>query len=231
MADKTSSLKDAWETMMELPKEQRLDYFWTYFKWPLLIAAFAVMLVTGILMTALQEKQQVLYGGIAINLTLTDKAQQTLCEDLFVHFGGTDKEKQTVELSAGYIAGDEGTVDYTMNYAQITSIVARMAAQELDYILMDTVAKNYFMQQDSFADLRDLLTTAQMEALSERVIWWEPAQEGKESYPFMLDLTGLPFAAECGEGDVKVYIGFPGNTERAEMTDEFVDWLMNFSAE
>ena len=82
------------------------------------------------------------------------------------------------------------------NYDEIMKLTAMIAAQSLDYLLMDEVARDYYLKAANLIDLSSELTDAQLEAIRDSLVYQE--QGDGSSIPLAVDLTGTAFAAQCG---------------------------------
>ena len=58
------------------------------------------------------------------------------------------------------------------------------------------------------------------------IIITEVLVQNEEGIAMAVDITDTAFVRSCVTGKGKVYIAFPGNTARAELTDDFFDRLL-----
>lgn len=200
--------------------KQRMDHLWTYYKWVLGVLVGVVMIIS-IVVTAISAKQiDVLFGGMSANLDLSDDAQIYLSEDMERFLVTKDKQQVQLDMTGFGDLLDPEMAEY--NYNSALQVIALVSARQLDYIMMDQSALSFFVTQDVFADLNEVLTTQQLEKFEGRIVYAEPS-EG-ERYPIALDLRDTAFAADSQLEEV--YIGFPGNTERAYTASQFLDYLL-----
>ena len=211
------------ETLAPMPWKKRLEYLGTYYLWVPIVLLVLILAAASIIPSVLESRKEVLFGGMYVNIPLSEEGQTILTEELFTHLGGSDHSRQKVTLTRGSVNPD--SEDIYAAYAETTTIAAQITARELDYILMDEVAKDYFAAHEITGSLEDLLTARQLEALRDRLVYREGSNGSK--YPFAIDLTGTPFAAACGMTEAKLYVAFPGNTDRAERATDFVDYLLD----
>lgn len=223
-------VRESWRhfrtVLAPMTPKQKLEYLWTYYKW-VPIVLLAVILVGASLISGIAEqRKEVLYGGLAVNLSLSDEASGALTDGLWAAFGGTDPDQQRVTLEYSTVSTGSQTTDLQTAYTESVKITARIAAHEVDYILMNDTAREYFDRQDMSANLETLLTGGQLAELEPRLLWKE-SDEGAE-YPYGVDLSGTAFAAACvpeGEG---LYVIFPGNTGREGRIADFLDYLLKW---
>ena len=224
MGNTQSRIQKLKETLEPMSPQKRLEHLWTYYKWiPILLLA-VILFLSSIIPSILESKKNVLFGGMCINVALPQKAQAYLTDDLFVHFGGTNPRKERVTLTDCQMLFN--SQDPYGAYAESSTIAAQIAAREIDYILMDATAKDYFAGLDFSTSLEDLLTPQQLEYLQNSLVYRQSSTG--ERYPFAIDLTQTAFAAACGMDDSGLYVIFPGNTDRQQRTKDFVDYLLNW---
>ena len=147
-------------------------------------------------------------------------------QQLFAPMGGTDPAKQEIFCQESTL----GQTDYgDTTGAEIMTLVGDIAAQSLDYIIMDELSMEYLSRGGWFGDVTAELTPGQLEIFADK-LYTVQTEEG-EIKPVAIDITDLPFVRDCALKVKKVYLVLPGNTKRAEKTDEFVDWLLAWPAE
>ena len=93
--------RDSWrarDAMKDMTWKERLDYIWTYYNVHILITVVVCAVVIAFLSAVFAPKKQVVYSGMTVNINLTEEGEAYLKEQLFTAFGGTDPEKQEVQL-------------------------------------------------------------------------------------------------------------------------------------
>lgn len=217
----TQYLKKLKGILAPMSWSDRLEYLWTYYK-EVLAGLLACILVIYLVINALTARDPA-FMGISVNVTLTDEAQQ------YVTTGWHEKLQADKRDEAQFYTGAFGDFSQTGDQKEMTEalrITAMVAAQELDVVLMDEHAMRYFFAQGMFTDLRELLTPEQLAQLEGRIYYLE--EEGIR-YPMTIDITDTAFVQKgVNMPPEKVFIGFPGNTDRAALSDEFFDYLLNY---
>lgn len=224
MATIRTRLENLKQTLAPMTWKKRVDHLWTYYKWVPITLLVVILVASSVISSIVESKKELLFGGLCVNCPLPEDVKSRFTEDLFVFSGGTDTSRQKVTLNDTVINPD--TQDPYAAYAESTIIAAQITARELDYILMDTDAKDYFSEADISTSLEELLTAQQLEQLKQLLVYRKNANG--TTYPFAIDISGTAFAAACGMAEKGLFIAFPGNTERAEFTDEFVDFLLSW---
>jgi hypothetical protein len=223
-----SMLRQRWQNFIDVLKpmtpKQKLDHLWTYYKAVPITLLAIIFFLSSLIPGIIESRKEVLFGGLSINFNENDRMKSCLIDELFVFFGGTDSKKQHVTLNTMSLS--TASEDLAALYDEHTAIAAQIAAKELDYIILDTTSVEFFSNMDVMADLNTLLTAQQLQTLNDRLLY-RTSTEGK-TYPFAIDLSGTAFAQACNPIDGAVYIIFPGNTERAGKTAQFLDYILNW---
>ena len=256
--DRLPTLRERWaqlkkhlaelkETLAPMSWEDRLDHLWEYYK----LALVPVVLVVAIIATVIAKanEPEVLFEGVVANVALSEETDALITDEWMQVLGG-DPKNEVVRYSEAYF-GDMANPKNSdeIQYAQKPMLLA--AAQEIEYIIMDKNALTYYLYQEMFVPLEDVLTQEQMQMLEkngwlfyleEKVqedaleeIFGEDVEDengnGNEEvglkYPIAVDLSETEFGKNC-RVDGKVYIAFTGNTENAALSDDFLAHLLNW---
>lgn len=209
------------ETMKGMTGGEKLDYLWTYYKWVLVVAAFAAVVLSMVVTGIVNNSKDILYSGAVVNLITTNEGQTCLTDDLHTALGGVSK--QEVELFPVFFQNLQNASDVEVSSYTAMQIVTKVAAQELDYVIMDEAAFSLYENHNIFMPL---------DTLFPEMVWDENAiyHESEEgTYPIAIDVSNTDFAQKGIIGAEKVYIAFPGNTQRTEQNAVFLEYLLNWN--
>lgn len=210
------------ENMKDMTWGQRIEYFWEYYKW-VVIGGTVVLLILGMLIGELADPDpESLFMGARINASITEDGRHYLTDDIFYMMGGTDAEKQAVDLLERYLPSAQANYQYAQS--EIMAMVAMVSAQMLDYVILDDIGFEQYRSNGMFTKLEDLLRPDQLALFEGKLITTSTEDEGE--YYAIIDITDTAFAKDCLSGSEKYYIAFPGNTGRADKVDDFMDWLL-----
>lgn len=258
-ADRLPTLKERWaqlkkhlaelkETLAPMSWEDRMDHLWEYYKLALVPVVLVVAIVATVIVKA--NEPDVLFEGVVANVVLSEETDACITDEWMQILGG-DPKNEVVRYSEAYF-GDMTNPKNSdeLQYAQKPLLLA--AAQELEYVIMDKNALTYYLAQEMFVPLADVLTQEQIQQLEVNGqlfyvqedndedeefddIFAEDFGEEDENeedgvkYPAAVVLTETEFGKACRSAD-DVYIAFPGNTENAELSDDFLMYLLNWKA-
>lgn len=207
-----------------MPFSKKVDHLWTYYKEYLLVTAVALLIVGGVLSGLVSAGKELLLSGTAVNVKLSADGYTYLSEAYFEKLEGNAK-RQHLDFSYVYF-GDPG--DYAnaeMNYNSSMSVIARVAAEMLDYLIMNELALESYIDQEMFLDLREFFTPEEMTEWAQQVIYVEP-EGAEEMFPVAIVITELPFVQDCVETDGPIYLAFTGNSPRKAAMRDFWEYLL-----
>lgn len=207
--------------------KQKAEYFWTYYKWVLAVAAGVIVLICIVVSSVMNKSVTTLYSGIVINTELSEEGQAYLSDGWFEQLGGVEK-KEKVDISSTYYNDLSATQDPEADAAAAMRVTAMVAAKELDYIIMDELSFNYYKKAAIFSSPEEMLSQGQIDRFSDKIVYYTDEEDGV-TYPVAIDITDTAFAQNCLKAHGNVYIAFCGNTDRTERNSEFFDYLLDWS--
>ena len=193
--------KKNWETLRRLHGKKRLEHIWTYYKLPIVLVLVLAYIVGYVAYRQTTKKEDVLYLAL-VNLAPGSELTQQLTEGFAEEQGLT--EKQQVYLYSGLLLSESEGADQEYVYASEMRIMAAIAAQQLDVVLMDAEARDAFAAQGYLMDLSQL----------------DPAYSGQ-----WVELSDARLIQEAGFSQA-VYLGVLGNAPHPEWAKEYIEYLI-----
>lgn len=218
------NFKELKATLSKMSWQERISHIWFHYKYVLLLVIAAVIVVCGIISSASNKKIEVLYSGAVVNVNLSDTSEQYLHENWMKKLNGQE-ETQKVELLQISFQDLLTTKDPEKDSASAMHVTAMVAAQSLDYVIMDEIGYHQYKDQDIFASVEEALPEELQAKLESSFVYH--TYDGVE-FPIAIDISDLPFIKNNAKDSGKVYIAFPGNTGRTERNAEFVNYLLNW---
>ena len=222
-------LKQLRETLKKLPPKKRMEHLWIYYKWVLGVLAFfaliAVIVVTGIQNVNTEN----LISGELVNVYIYEDGMNYLNADYFEKLQGI-KGKQRVNIIESYL-GDFDDSEYAeSNYYVVVRTVAAVAAQELDYMMMDERSLSRYLSEDLFIDLNELFTPQELVQMEDDLIYLLYEETGIR-IPVAINIKESGYAKKYIDSEKATYIAFIANTTKPEACRAFWDYLMECKAE
>lgn len=220
------ALREFIATLRPMSWRDRIDHIWTYYKEIILIGAVVIILLASILGNALKPRLEVRMSGYLANITLSEDGSAYLKEDYLSHLGGS-ADSQTVILNSTVFGGEGYLTSMEANYNAALAPVLQVTAQEVDYMLLDEVALEFYLNKAFFMDLRQLLNEEELKQLE--LTYYQPVDIDEkpvgESYPVAVDITGTAFAQGCAKDAKKVYFVAVANGPNKDDIRNFWEYL------
>ena len=222
---------------------QKLDYLFTYYKWPILLALAALLILGSAVRRQLTKKEPVLYEGL-VNVAAGPALEERLTAG-FIAASGADGKKQEVYLYRDlYLSNDADTLNHRYAYASKVKVMGAIETQKLDVVLLNREGYELFSRAGYLSELRSFLSGGGPALLSaaepllvtgevvveDNAIKWE-LNEAEEhtvvtrSEENALELTALPMIRSAGFGE-PIYLGVIANTPRGEAAAQYIEYLL-----
>lgn len=223
--EKISGFEKFKQTMATLSWPEKIDYLWTYYKWVLAVAVLVITVICIIVSCIYHIQLDTLFGGTCVNVNLTDEGEAYLSEDWFALLGGKEG-KEEVNLFSTILEDPNSTTNTETNAAAAMSVIVLIGTQDLDYIIMDQIGADYFVDRGIFPSLEQVLSEELLAQVEDWLIYY--TDEEGNTYPAAIDISETGFVKNCTVHNGPVYIGFPGNTDRLELSGDFLEYILDW---
>ncbi len=139
------------------------NYFWDYYKMPVIISAIAIALVTTFVVQVIQRKDTALF--VAMINSVEMQAEPSLYVESFCEYAEIDTEEATALFDTTMYIDFDNLNDVTKS--SLEKMMVYIAAQEVDAVVTDSAMMEYYAYGPTFIDLREFLT-------AEEIIRYEP---------------------------------------------------------
>ena len=219
------SVEQLKQELKPMSGKERLDHLWEYYKWVLAVAVAVIALISIVATSIYNRNVKTVFGGAVVNIYLLDETEQYLKADIEDMLQIENMERVGLEaISMGDLSAD---VDAATN---ALVVVAWVATQEIDYVIMDESALSYYLNTAVVSDLSQVLTQEQFDMFEGKLVQAQLEEDGPV-VPVALDITDIDFLKDCYVGNRKVYIAFPNNTDHEITPSEFLDYLLAWKHE
>ena len=204
------------EDLAPMSWRERIDHLWTYYKWLVFAVIGVGIFLHMILSTVIAGNKEVLLCGISINVPITEAGVSCLSEDYLARLEGT--KRQTVQFQEEILDFENPALGQEASYSTVVKVSGLISTENLDYLILDQKALDYYSEGDLFIDLRELFpqeTLAQLPVLE------------LGGVPMLIDLTGTWFAQTHITGGEACYLGFAYNTLRPEACLDLWQYLQS----
>ncbi len=225
----------------QLTPAKKLDHILTYYKIPLILLAFALIVLGDVCWRHFTKKETLLYAAYS-NVAVGEELDRALTEDFIAYLGENPKKNQVQVYRELYLSSDPSTENHQYAYASRLKLLATIQAQEIDLVLMNQEAYDFLSGEGYLAELPPLLDSAlavRLEPLltANTVILEDNSIEltlnEADAYEAVteeavnaLTVNGLPLFQDAGFPG-PVYLGVIGNTPRLPAVLEYLEYLLD----
>lgn len=220
-----TQFKELKSTLSKMTYKEKLAHLWAYYKW-VLVVILCVIMLTSVLVTSCQNRRSnVIVGGIALNLDISDAGENYLSNG-YKEFIGSESKRDRVSFNDDGMLSAVPDMD---NYYSLQSVLALVAGKDLDYVIADQVALEVLLNQEVIADLSTIYTAAELEALGDLVIYYQ-AEEGGSKVPVAINIQNTAFIQENTNAKDMVFFIYITNSDRVEQTKNLLEYLKDWQA-
>ena len=239
-AQEKAARKAAFRTMSP---DKKLEHIWIYYKWPILLALAALLVLGSVLHRALTQKQPLLYLAFA-NVAVGEELQEELTLG-YLQSVGEDPARREVYLYPDlYLSDDAEFYNHEYAYASRMKTMGAIQAQKMDVVLMNREVYDAFSQQGYLRDLTELMEQAEPSLrqsalpcltendviLEDNTLEWQldEATEHRvvtERVRNALALNALPVFKEAGMSE-QIYLGVIANSPRLPEALDYINYLL-----
>ena len=157
--------------------KNNLEYFWMYYKWPIMAGAVVFILLVYFIMSGICRKE----GALSVMMIdcHTEVSQEQMEQD-FIKNSGLDEQKYEVQIQNNLMFEDTDSKNYAM--ASLSRFMADIGSAKLDVCVM---LEQDFMKYDrsgTFLDLRGCMTEKQLLSVKDK---WIETEFGEEERKYL----------------------------------------------
>ena len=231
--------KENREALEAMTLPEKLEYVFEYYKFPLVLALIAAVALGSVLYYRLTRREALLYVACA-NIAVGEDLEGALNGD-FVRAMDMNPRKSEVRLYRNlYLSRDATVQNHEYAYASRLKVMAAMASNQLDIMLMNREAYDIMSAGGWLLPLTDLLDEGLAERVSGQIVSNTVILEDNdiehrldESIPYQavteevangLLISAFPlFDRADFSGDV--ILGVIGNSARTDAVLQYIDYL------
>ena len=194
---------------------KKLEYFWMYYKIPLLAVLGVCVVIIYFGYAKITEKE---YAFNAILLDIHTNAQEEMLEEEFADYAGIDTEEYDVLISTSLLFSDSSSGNYAMT--SLARLYTQIGTEELDVCMMLENDFTEYAGADAFMDLREVFTEEELEQFPNLYV----DEEGRVLGVYN---EGLDKIQEIGGySDETSVAGILYNTKHVDTAKQFFEYLL-----
>lgn len=217
-----SEFKKERENMKDAPFKMKLQYFWDYYKWYVIIPVVIIIALSNYIYHAVTDPETIL-NGVLLNCGYleTADASTALIQGLYEEYEIDTKEEEiTFNTTLTYSSADNAD-----NYSSTQALMAWSSAGVLDFMCADKDAMTELAYKGYFADLRETLTEEEQALYEPYFLYIDQGviDQINEAYDNM-DNTFVPVYPDCTKPEeMKEPIPVMIDVSATELMDIYAD--------
>lgn len=226
--DKNNSLHDEIREqnakLKDAPLKEKLAYFKEYYLKTTLVVIAVIVLIISIGYSMITAPDDTGFAAYFFN-NVGNSADTTMLDEFVEHIGLDTKEHEAyIDAAMHY---DPESQNYESVYVSIEKSWAVISTEELDIIVGDQLAFDYFAKGEAFCDITTVLPDDLMEQFKDKLYYYTNEESG-ETLPVGIYVGDSPELAEHSYYiDKEPILGFVINSNSMENAIAFLRFLYN----
>ena len=240
--------KEEREAVKTKPLKEKLSYFWTYYKWFVIIPLIIVIFVGTLIYQKITAKEPLLHG-ILLNTNTLESDSSALINGFYEEQDIDQKEYEIdINTTLSYYPESQNA---TSNSATLQALMAWNSVGDIDFISGDIKALKDLAYKGYFTDLSDILTEEQFARYESHFLYIDQAvveqrnkafdtnteissiplpdcdkpEEMEDPVPVLLSLTPDDTLAQAYGTDVEaIILGISSNAQNTDMAFTFIEY-------
>ena len=214
--EQNAKLKDA-------PLKDKIAYYKEYYLKATLASLADAMLIGYSCYTMITAPDDTAFAAYFFNNTGDSSSTELL--DSFVEYAGIDTKKHDAYIDASMHYGDAADNMTGYGYVDLEKSMAVIAAKELDVLVGDQSAFDYYCKSEGFSDITTVLPDDLMEQFKDKLYYYTN-EETNETLPLGIDVSDAPKLQEYHYYDgITAYFGFIVNSDRVDNAIAFLRYI------
>lgn len=197
-------IKQQWRNMREKPLKERIAYFLSYYKWYTVACIGVIVVIVGILVGNLLQKDTVI-SGVMLNSTnaSSESAYKDFSQRFLDELELSNKDFEvSITSNLTYLPSSQENAEN--NYGTVQALLAKTSGSLLDFVVGNLSSSQNLAYSRFFMDLSKVLSQEQMQRLA--------------PYIYYIDLAVIEKIEEAVEaGNYDVDIKIPDGKKPEEM--------------
>ena len=208
----------------------KFQYFWEYYRVPVIIILAFVAITISIITTMIKNKPAQFSVAWVNAVGLPDSGA-------FAEYAGIDEANGPVAFDSGYVISTDPLNITEATYTSSQKLMASVAGGTLDTMICTGDLVQGYLNSELYEDLRVIYSGAELEALGDKVLWGTPTNPetgevlGEEMpYAICIGTSSAITSVPC-YFDEDVYVAVIANAPHKDLVKQFVNFLFEYKAE
>ena len=222
------SVRHFFEVLKPMTWAERFDHIFTYYKEFVFVVGVGILVISVLLFSALNSRNNVVFGGVFANLDINLYGYNYLT-DGFLEKLDTDSITDKVDLTSTAFKTPENLSELDSSYNAAMKPIGMIEDGTLDYFVMDEEAMMFYMTQDALMDLREVFTEDELAQMEDLLIYLE-FESDHTRYPVAIRVNHMQFFIDCVEVENPVFFSFASTEKDVSTYRLFWEYLNNWTA-
>jgi len=218
MGNIKEKLKVEKDKISQMNKDQKWDYFKTYYLVKVIVATIAAVLLVWFVKDTFFQKK-IANSGCVYGVEITDEEKKILTEG-FLDYYNYDNRKYCAYISTDNMF--EGTEQKMDANAQEMALFAQIAAGEIYYLILDEENFDRMSNGGIFASLDEIFEGNLPDEIRDKTVKLIDEATGEE-YNVAIDITDMGIFRDGRKGVLVFTVGIPDK----EYPQRFLDYFFN----
>jgi hypothetical protein len=200
----------------DLPTKEKAENIWYYYKWHILLGIFAVLALTLLTGSFLTREKYVFNISIVGYFDNSKKEEVRNFQNEITNLVAPGSDKRTSALVDLYASKDDSGKYKDLEHSDIAKLSVKMAAKDVDILIINKDDFDYFMKEDTFLKLDDLKLDTDNKAS-------KLVKSNSSVYGIIVE--GNKLLDRIGYDTKDKVIGILANTKNKERSEEMINWM------
>lgn len=230
----SNDIKEQRSKLKGAPFKDKWQYFLDYYKWPTIGIIVAILAIIFFTRDVILSNKPVYIEVLMLNSYSTMDGKDIAKDFALTKDISLKKYQVIVDTTSSIVPNGTDETSYLNQQRVFASIMAA----DLDCMLADEAIFHYYSEQETFDDLRNILSSEQLTQYQDLLLY-ENYEGIEEPVPVGIEISHIPFFGVTGSyipyeysenpDDDQVYFGIIINSTDKEHALEFLDYILSFS--
>lgn len=210
-------------SMKGMTLQEKVKHTWFGYKLELGTVAVVLFILVTVITSVINANTKILLAGNVMNVEMTDQGFNYISTDYFESLGVPSFMNKVQVVKSYYSNSEDG--DYEYNYTISNQTIALVAAESLDFQIINLKAMEMFFSEGIYLDLREFMTAEELAGWEGKIIYLEHP-ETLERVPVALDISDTGFVKDNVYGKDSTFFAVIKTTPRLKETRAFFEYLL-----
>ena len=202
---------------------KRLEHLWEYYREYLWIVAVVVIFLCATVTSIINLSTDTVVRGMLVNIAIDQEGYNYLSEDYAEKLGVSKGEK--VALTHTNFKSLEDPTSTEDNAYAAMAVTNEVSAQILDYIILDQMSMEFYLNQGVYMDLEEFFTEEELAAIPRECLVYGREEGSTDMWLAAIDISNLDFVKDNVTSEGATYFAISGSTQHIDACHDIWQYL------